>query len=809
MISDDKDESAGSTGKILKGLKKDDLPSEGKIILSERERKEIKDELEKDKLLETKRKRDETIENLVTMVERAFEKRASRRKSKENQWLRAQRLWLGSVASGHGHGGDGIGGGGTAREPFGTHTNRKRPDFNIVKTKCDIALSHVMSMQFAGGEKNWSIVPPNVKPKVKSPLDIEKPLQNVNPNDVEASLLESKEEVQSGQAKAFRKAKLMEEEIEEQLEQSDYITESEEAMWSWVVLGTGIMKGPVNTGKLKKVYNRESDFDGTSVWIPSFSEDIYPRVTAVSPWFVYLDDTTNDHRNQKSIVEVHPWSKQELIEKIKHPGFIGEAIKEAISIPPEEGLDKSFSDFSSLSDTNPNLFAKKFIVLEYHGPITRKQIDTVGVKSQFDLDDIPDENLYGEVWVVNGQMIRFELSVIEGAFSPPYSITVWEKDPASPYGHGVPSLVADPQRVVSQAWHMILDNASMSSGPQIVIQQSVIEPANGEWEFHPRKVWINRDLGADNKRAFEFFITPNVINELSQVLQMARSFAEEESGIPLLNAGLGSPESVVDSATGTAQLNRNSTVLLDRKAERWDSNITEPLISRMYDWNMQFNEDDSIKGNFNIRVLSSTDFRNKQAYIKDLEKVSVETANNPEMAKRINQGALQRARLSMMQLPYTDIIMDEEEVAEAERKAAENKNNTPDPASIKALAELEKLELDKARLELDFKKLEFEQTLNQQRETLESQERLAATQARLTESQAQILKADTDREIALINLAAKEESAARRDQILIESMKEDSANKKFIAGLQHLSKTRQQVLTQAELELAQATGKGI
>lgn len=742
----------------------------------------------------------EIEDELVNMIETKFEQRAKRRKVKEAQWLRAQRLWLGNLASTKAFSD-------AHDDPFRDSTRRKRPDFNIVRTKCELALGHIVSMQFAGGEKNWTIRPPNSLDERKvNPLDIGELLE-VDQQDPQAALdaqAPTRREVsklERGVASAAR----MESEIEEQLDQSDYQLETTMALWNRVVLGTGIMKGPNHSGKLKKSYRKEVDFSGKSVWVPEFSKEFTPRVSSVSPWFVYFDDSTNKISESEDVVQVHPMSRQQLAEKIKHPGFIDRKVRAALEIPPGEAHDSSFRDFASLTDTNPHLHNDKYMVLEYHGPLSAEKAKALGIPT--DVEEL-ENTLYGEIWTVNGKLIRVELSPLEGAFSPPYSGSVWEADPASPYGYGIPSLIADSQRVVTSAWHMVLDNASMSSGPQIVVQQSLIEPADGEWELRPGKVWYHRDLGADVSKAFQFFETPNVGNELITVLQLARQFGEEESGVPLINGGMESPQTVSDTATGAALMKRNSTVLLDMKSESWDADVVEPLLVRMYDWNMQYNPKESIKGNFNIVVTSSTEFRNKELHIRNLEKISVETAANPEMAKRINQGALQRARLSMMSLPFSDIIKDEEQVAE-EEATAQAQTKDPDPAAVRALADLEKLELDRERVGLEKARLEFEQTLNQRRAELESQDRREVAQVRLLEAERDILRIETEREIALIGLAGKEESSARRDALLRERFIDDRDNKRFLANLQHIARTRDQVLTRSEMELARQTGSGI
>src|SRR5690606_10158650 len=156
-------------------------------------------------------------------------------------------------------------------------------------------------------------------------------------------------------------------------------------------------------------------------------------------------------------------------------------------------------------------------------------------------DSLNDE-YYGEVWVCEGEVIRIELESIEASFRVPYYISVWEKDPASVFGFGVPLMMEDAQRVVNETWHMILDNSSMSSGAQVAMHKHQIEPANGKWELGPNQIWYLTDDSINVQDAIQFFNVPNVTRQLVPILQMAQAFSEEESQIPLITAGLNSPE---------------------------------------------------------------------------------------------------------------------------------------------------------------------------------------------------------------------------------------------------------------------------
>lgn len=685
---------------------------------------------------EAKRIEEELLSSLAASIDSKFRHRASQRRSKENQWIRASELYYGKLA----FTGNFI----NPETPFELRSYADRPDVNVVRSKCSIAIAQTYSMQFGTGNKNWDLWPS------KSNRDGE----------------------------AANKADLMSGVIEEQLDESSYTTLCWKAMRDRVVLGTGILKGPASVGKQVRSYEQ---IPGTNTWIPSLSVDYTPELKYINPWFFFPDAEGNDP------IELHPLSSLELKKLMQHEGFRSEAIECVLERSPEEYKDQSWSDFAKLSDSTNNLFKGKYVVLEYQGPITRSQLDTLGIEVCY--DSLNDE-YYGEVWVCEGHVIRLELESIEASFRPPYYVSVWEKDPASVFGYGVPLMMEDAQRVVNETWHMILDNSYMSSGAQVAMHKHMVEPANGNWELGPGQIWYLTDPGTTVTEAMQFFNVPNNTSMLIPVMDLARGFAEEESGIPLITAGLTSPQAV-DSATGQLVIQQASTTLLDFMSEEWDSNITEPVIEAWYAWNMQNNEDPNIKGQFSVDVRTSSQYKNKQVHIRDLEKLSVESAQNPELAAWINQPALQRVRLAAMNIPDASIVKTEEQYLEDKKAAAESQG--PDPAIMELQLQARKLDLEEA-------KLAFEAKQNQAREVMEHTEKLEATRARLVESQARVAVSQNEKEIALIELAQRNEQHGAELLAKMQISRENNQTQAFLKALDNERNDREASIKQQEAD---------
>lgn len=698
---------------------------------------------------EERRQKEEMLESLALSVTGKFTSRAAKRAFKENQWLRASSLYYGKLAI------DGF----YAKEtPFEQNKTANKPDVNVVRSKCSIAVAQTVSMQFGTSNKNWDLFPPkgNKDPAVTAACQA------------------------------------MSDEIEAQLEEAKYSLNCRRAMWDRVVLGTAVLKGPNSAGKLVRSYKK---IEGSETWVPSVTVDYAPIVLRINPWFFYPDETTDETSKINDTIETHPMTALELKKYMKHDGFDAAAIARVLEKKPEEFNSTNWADFAKLSENNPNLFKDKYLVLEYYGPISRTQLNKLEIEPSY--ESVNDE-YYGEVWVCQGEVIRVELESIEASFAVPYYISVWEKDPGSVFGYGVPLMMEDAQRVVNETWHMILDNSSASSGPQVAMQKSLIEPANGKWELGPNMIWYLTDLQATVDQAIQFFNVPNVTGSIVPIMQMAQGFAEEESGIPMIVAGLQSPQAT-DTATGGMMIQQASTTLLDFTSEEWDDNMTGPIITNMYAWNMQNNPKPEIKGAYTVDVRTSTEYKNKQLHIRDLEKLSVESAQNPALAKWVNQPELQKMRLEMMNLPSKSVIKTDEEVA-AEEEAAKQAGPPP---------EILDLQLRARKQSLEEAQLAFEMKQQQQRELWDHEEKMTANQARLVESQARVTVSQNEKETEILKLAQKDAEAAQRMLVQEKIARENNQTKIFAVTLAETRKQQENELYGEEIELKREKGSGV
>jgi hypothetical protein len=279
-------------------------------------------------------------------------------------------------------------------------------------------------------------------------------------------------------------------------------------------------------------------------------------------------------------------------------------------------------------------------------------------------------------------------TVVRGYLNPlpdgqlPYDFFQWELRPGSVWGYGVPYLMRAAQRVINASWRMILDNAGVSSGPQIVIKPGLITPADQKWELQARKIWYATDDVEDVSKAFATFEFATHQAELQQIVQMAEQLSDAETAVPQLMQG--TPGTNPETLGGMQMLMQSANVVLKRLVKQYDDTITKPHIKRYYDYLMEYDEDADIKGPYSVVALGSS-----ALVVQDLQHQALmqllQLASNPLYAPLINSQQIFMKVLKAQHLDPADVMNTPAEIlAIKQAQAQQAQNGGHDPRVLAA-----------------------------------------------------------------------------------------------------------------------------
>ena len=569
---------------------------------------------------------------------------------------------------------------------------------------------------------------------------------------------------------ANKKALAMQTEIEDQLVECDYNSELRKVIHDAAVLGTGVIKGPIVTNRTRKAWQPVTDSTGQTIHQIEMVQEISPASFRVDPRNVWPDPGCGENiHNGKGIYEREQITAKQIRDLAKQPGFMKAQLRRVL----EEGPKQS-ATLRELTDEDQRDMARlTYEMWTYWGEVDHEDLESAGV-NMGEKDEL--RAISACVVMINNTVVKAFLNPLEGG-DIPYDFYVWEKIAGTMWGYGIPYLMRSQQKVLNAAWRQMMDNAGVSSGPQIVIKPGAIQPADKQWQLSARKIWYATDDIDDVRKAFTTFEFNSHQAELAGIIKMATELADAETGVPTIMQG--EKGAAPDTVGGMQMLMSSANVVLRRLVKQFDDMVTKPHIRRYYDYNMMYNEDEEIKGDFTIDARGSS-----ALVVRDIQNQSflnlLAAGANPIYGMYLDTQKLFEKALQAQHIDPAEVFKPEEEIEqikEAQKQAAAA-GPAPDPAlavaQVRAQAEMQKVQ---AQNQGDLQELQVRQ-------------QIAAQEADL-----QIMQLQMTREIEMLKLSNSQ-------NISLESIKAK------LADTAMKERSRKELFA-AERDLALKTGSGI
>ena len=259
----------------------------------------------------------------------------------------------------------------------------------------------------------------------------------------------------------------------------------------------------------------------------------------------------------------------------------------------------------------------------------------------------------------------------------PYIKTGWAPVAGSFWYQGIPELMDDLQRICNAAVRALVRNMGMASGPQVVIND-INRMAKGQniSNIHPFKIWQFANYAASQLKALEFMQPESRAGELLAVYNAFSKLADDWTGIPAYSYGNDEVAGAGRTARGLSMLMSSSARGIKKIIAQIDREMYEAAISKQFDVNMEFEEDESIKGDVIIRPRGIMAAIVKEQVAQTRMNFLQQTANPIDLQI---MGPRRRAKILAMAAASAEINPEdaaphtEEELDEMERLMAEQR----------------------------------------------------------------------------------------------------------------------------------------
>lgn len=496
----------------------------------------------------------------------------------------------------------------------------------VTQGKVNQVLSRLNDMLFPELDRNYSLeITPVPSISKDEGVKIRKMLTRIDPQ-TNVKILPTKEELEKFTIKVCeQKCSEMQREMDDQLLEMRYEANvAKPTLKSAVYYGTGVCKGPLVDIKKKRTSWEPSG----NTYVLKTKEVVIPTFQKVVLWNWFPDMTVVEYPDAEGAFERHIKTKHDMRVLSRTPGFNADVIRQYLEEHPdgdylpmawehemeavnaESGVEVANAFEASTASSSQGIDSdRKYQVLEYWGWIDYDDLQAESIPLEEKHSALGEA--YCNIWLLGNKIIKaVPVDVIGG--DNIFKVFYLNKDETSIFGTGLPLTMRHSALGIGSASRMILNNAAICSGPMFEINYSLIPASVTDIDdIYAMKVWLREGRGVDAQYpAVRLLSADSHINELLQIIEMFKAFADEETCLPTWMTSESS-KTTNETAQGISMKQGTITVSLKDIVKNFDD-LTEQVMGGLYAWNMEFNDNDAIKGDYQVKPRGSTTLVTKE-----------------------------------------------------------------------------------------------------------------------------------------------------------------------------------------------------
>lgn len=606
------------------------------------------------------------LTNLGTKLRALFDQAKRDRQGYELQWLRDLRQFKGVYDP-------------TVEQKFGKY--QSRTFVRITRKKVTTYTSRMMELLFpANNDKNWNIEPtPEPAPEiVMTPLGksmlaarqqemaAQDPNAQISEDDLEALLAEIAEA-------ACDKMKTA---IQDQLAEVQYRAECKKVIRSGNLYGTGILKAPMVQRKTRRAWVVGEDGE----WRMETIERLAPYVEHVKLWNYYPDMQATEIDSAQHHFQLHQMNPAELADLERMPGFDSGIIREYRRnfANGDAEVQTYRNELDALNDGTATAAKARadglYDVVEGWALVSGADLLEAGVEIP---EDRADDVMWANVWLLGQFVIKAEVEPLEG-LNHPYHVYYFDKDETSIFGEGVASIMRDDQTRLNAVNRAMMDNAAQTVGNMWDVNVTLLMPGEDPRDLYPNRVFLRNGSGME--QAVRPLVTPN---QTPHFMALAQNIEQNIHELTIPSYMHGESDGGVGATVGGLSMMMGAAnVDIKDQVRSFDDGITSPVIRAMYHWNMIFNPDPNVRGDFEVKAIGSSSLVAKEVRTQQLD-VAAGQLQSPAFAPAVDFHRLAEKMMEVRDLGGEGIVLSRDEY---ERRI-----------DLQAQLEALTVELDKAR----------------------------------------------------------------------------------------------------------------
>ena len=370
------------------------------------------------------------------------------------------------------------------------------------------------------------------------------------------------------------------------------------------IFPTAIMKGPIVSTKKKLKWENG---------VPVVSDEYAFINKRISPLDIYPAPEATDV-NDGNFIEHLRLSRVELLSlrSLGSPYDVdkitkvlededGKGVPNLDETVEQEKADEELRDNQSTSNKNV------YHGLHFFGAVEVKLLKEWGLEG-IDRDD--EDIVEVEAILVGSQVIKVVLNKDPLGRRPYYSAS-YQTRPGAFWGTSLPYSMRDIQRICNATARELMNNMSLSSGPQAEVYVDRLADAGDVEEVHSRKIWqVTSDPMGAGGRAVQFFSIPSNAAELLKVYEFFEAKADDVTMIPKWAYGNEKVGGAAQTATGLSMLLETASKGIKDCIRHIDLGVIIPRVEYEF-YHLMLKGDLTFTGDINVIARGSKSLTNK------------------------------------------------------------------------------------------------------------------------------------------------------------------------------------------------------
>ena len=484
----------------------------------------------------------------------------------------------------------------------------------LTTTKCRAAESWVRDVLKPVDERPWGLGPTPIS-EVPEPIrvaildGVRGQVQQLQANgeqldqtNINKMMEEAVEEAKTrAQEMAEKAADKMELKIEDQLSEGGWDDALDGFISDFAIYPAAFMKGPI--------LRRRKTLAWQEGWKPVQIDEVRLEEERVSPFDIYpsADSTTID--DGSNLIEHSRFTRAGLNALRGVKGYSEEAIVKVLEEHGQGGLrewlwgDQERANLEGRRDEWMH-GTETIDGLHYWGGAQGLTLLQWGMSP----DQVPDPmaEYQVEAILIGKHCIRCILHN-DPLHRRPYHKASFQNIAGSFWGMAIPELMNDIQDICNATARSLVNNMAISSGPQMDVSMDRLAPGEDPEDVYPWKVWRTHSdrVGTGNNPAVRFFQPNSNANELMAVFEKFEIKADDATNIPRYIYGNEKIGGAGSTASGLSMLMESANKGIKAAIGHIDSGVIRRVVEAHWLHNMQFSNDNSIKGDVKVIAKGS------------------------------------------------------------------------------------------------------------------------------------------------------------------------------------------------------------